>query len=133
MKDSAKKASLNAYSPYSNILVGASVLSGDGKIYSGCNVENISYGGTICAERVAITKAISEGNRVIKKLALYTKELWAPCGMCLQVMSEFMDPDSEVILFSDTKEIVLKFKELMPRKCDLETYTKLSKNDAKNL
>ena len=83
----AKDASNNAYSPYSDIKVGAALLTKDGKIYTGVNVENASYGATICAERTAFTKAISEGEREFDKIAIggSIKNL-VPCGMCRQFM-----------------------------------------------
>lgn len=86
----AKYASNNAYSPYSNIKVGAALLALSGKIYTGCNVENSSYGATICAERTAFLKAISEGERRFEKIAIggSIRNL-VPCGMCRQFMSEF--------------------------------------------
>ena len=93
----AIEASKNAYSPYSKAMVGSALITSDGSIYSGCNVENASYGGTICAERVAILKAVSDKKMKLKKIYVYTKEGWPPCGMCRQVMSEFADKDLEII------------------------------------
>ncbi len=89
----AYQAREHAYAPYSEFLVGAALLSTSGAVYLGCNVENASYGGTICAERVAFTKAISEGERSFVKIAVVTAEgrPIVPCGMCLQFMSEFGD------------------------------------------
>lgn len=80
-----------AYAPYSNFKVGAAVEGSSGKIYGGCNVENTSYGVTICAERVAISKAISEGETEIKRMAVVTssKDISLPCGACRQVLIEF--------------------------------------------
>lgn len=87
----AKKARENAYSPYSNFKVGAAVMTPSGKIYSGCNIENASYGLTNCAERTAIYKAVSEGEHTFEALAVVadTLEPTAPCGACRQVMAEF--------------------------------------------
>ncbi len=81
----------NAYVPYSNFRVGAAVECDSGKIYEGCNIENASYGLTVCAERVAILKAISEGEKKIKKIAVAasSKKTSIPCGACLQVINEF--------------------------------------------
>src|SRR3989339_2003062 len=89
--EAAIKYRENAYAPYSNFLVGAAVQGDSGKIYGGCNVENASYGMTICAERVAITKAVSEGETGIKKIAIVTSsdEVSFPCGACRQVLAEF--------------------------------------------
>lgn len=94
----ARVARENSYSPYSGHKVGAALLTADGKIYSGCNVENSSYGATICAERVAIQKAVSEMGRVdIVEMVVVTEASppWPPCGMCRQVLSEF-GPDARV-------------------------------------
>ena len=98
--DAALKARKNSYSPYSKFKVGAAVLTGSGKIYSGANIENASYGATVCAERIAIFKAVSEGEKSIEKIALVTDtaEFTAPCGICRQVMSEF-NSNLEIYLF----------------------------------
>lgn len=115
LRDHAIAASKKAYSPYSHACVGSALITSNGKIYSGCNIENSSYGGTVCAERVAIFKAISEEKITIKKIYVYTKEGWPPCGMCRQVMSEFADRDLEVIIGDESgKESVIKFSDLMP-------------------
>ena len=89
--EAAKKARLNAYSPYSGVKIGAAVLTSDGKIFSGANIENASYGLACCAERTAIFKAISEGNRDIVAMAVVGKseDFTKPCGACRQVMVEF--------------------------------------------
>ena len=88
--DLALKAMDNAYVPYSNFRVGAALLSEDGRVFTGCNVENASYGGTICAERTAIVKAVSEGARKFTAIAVAGEEVDAwPCGICRQVLSEF--------------------------------------------
>lgn len=111
----AKDASQNAYSPYSQAKVGCALITEDGSVYTGCNVENASYGGTICAERVAILKAVSEKKMKLKKIYVFTKEGWPPCGLCRQVMSEFAAPDLEVVMGDENgKEICMKFKDLMP-------------------
>lgn len=94
----AKTASEQAYAPYSKFPVGVAVQASSGKIYSGCNVENASYGGTICAERNAIAAAIVAGERHFTGLVVYTpqEQLTPPCGMCRQVIAEFFKPDSPV-------------------------------------
>ena len=96
----AKEGRNHAYAPYSNFLVGAAVLAEDNQIYQGCNVENASYGLCNCAERTAIFKAISEGNRKIKAMAVVADTIGpvAPCGACRQVMSEFCDQDTKIYL-----------------------------------
>lgn len=115
LREKAQTASLNAYSPYSKALVGSAIVMSDGSIYTGCNVENASYGGTICAERVAILKAVSEKKMQINKVYVYTKEGWPPCGMCRQVMSEFAGPNMEVIIGDSAgNEKSMMFSDLMP-------------------
>ncbi|MGZ3689754.1 MAG: cytidine deaminase [Bdellovibrionota bacterium] len=86
-----------AYSPYSGHKVGAAIRTRDGKLFTGCNVENSSYGATICAERVAIQKAVSElGRFAIREVMVVTDATpaWPPCGMCRQVVAEFASPDT---------------------------------------
>lgn len=115
LRQLAQDASKNAYSPYSKALVGSALVTSDGSVYTGCNIENASYGGTICAERVAIFKAISDKKMKLKQIYVYTKEGWPPCGLCRQVMSEFADVDLEVIIGDEAgKETKMKFKDLMP-------------------
>jgi cytidine deaminase len=87
----AVKAAKNSYSPYSHFAVGAAILTKGGNIYLGTNIENVSYGGTVCAERVAVWKAVSEGEREMEAIAVVgpgTKEAY-PCAMCRQVLLEF--------------------------------------------
>lgn len=107
-----------AYCPYSNFKVGAAVLFEDGKIYTGCNIENASYGGTNCAERTAIFNAVSQGNRKLKAIALIgdTKAFTYPCGLCRQVISEFVEnKDTKIIIIKNKDEYILKtFEEIMP-------------------
>jgi len=89
--NAAKKARLRAYSPYSRVKIGAAVLTSDGSIYSGANIENASYGLSCCAERTAIFKAVSEGAKDILAIAVVGKseDFTKPCGACRQVMVEF--------------------------------------------
>lgn len=87
--DAAREIYSHAYAPYSNYPVAAAVLADDGKIYTGCNVENAVYPLTMCAERVAIFKAIAAGARVIEAIAVVTSNAGTPCGSCRQVMREF--------------------------------------------
>ncbi len=104
-----------AYSPYSGFRVGAVVVTKSGKIFTGCNIENSSYGLTICAERVAIFSAIASGERDIEKLVVVadTPEPVSPCGACRQVMSEF--GDFEVILANfQGKHTITKVSALLP-------------------
>jgi cytidine deaminase len=107
----------NAHAPYSGYHVASSVLMDDGKIYTGVNVENASYGGTVCAERTAIFKAISEGAKKIKAILVLIdqKDPWPPCGFCLQVISEFAEADTPVILANNNKEMKnVTLKDLLP-------------------
>lgn len=105
-----------AYAPYSKYKVGAAVLAASGTIYAGCNVENASYGLTICAERSAIFKAISEGEREFSALAVVTANGGSPCGACRQVIYEFMRPDAEVVLADAALRTLQHFSvgELLP-------------------
>ena len=88
-----------SYSPYSHFPVGAAIECADGSVYTGCNIENAAYGPSICAERVAVFKAVSEGKRDFVRIAVAgaTKAFCAPCGVCRQVLQEFA-PELEVIL-----------------------------------
>lgn len=96
LMEAAKAAQKNAYCPYSRYPVGAAVLTDSGRIYSGCNVENASFGLSMCAERTAIFKAVSHGEKRIKALCVAAKSA-APCGACRQVIIEFADKDAEMI------------------------------------
>ena len=99
----ARTAYTQAYAPYSHYQVGAAVLSKDERIFSGCNVENAVYPLTICAERVAITKAVSEGARHILAVAVVTRNGGTPCGSCRQVIHEFAVDDNIPIWVADTE------------------------------
>jgi cytidine deaminase len=105
LEKSARAAAARAYAPYSRFPVGAAVLGGTGKVYSGCNVENASYGLCNCAERTAIFTAIAAGERAVKAVAVYTptKTVTAPCGACRQVINEF-GPDALVISVCNSGE-----------------------------
>ncbi|MCR6513489.1 MAG: cytidine deaminase [Clostridium sp.] len=115
---SAIEAREKAYCPYSNFKVGAAVLFEDGKIYTGCNIENASFGGTNCAERTAIFKAVSEGNRVLKEIALIgdPNNYTYPCGICRQVLTEFAESgDVKVYIIKNENDYIVKtIEELMP-------------------
>lgn len=119
--EKAKEAAKNAYVPYSGYTVGAALLTKDGKVYLGCNIENAAYGPTNCAERTAFFKAVSEGEKAFSKIAvvggknLHFKDYFAPCGVCRQVMREFCD-DSFVILLGKNSDEYKSFtlSELLP-------------------
>lgn len=114
LRDLALDASTRSHSPYSKAKVGSAVLMDDGSVYQGCNIENASFGGTVCAERVAIWKAVSEGHKKLKKIYVYTDAGWPPCGMCLQVMTEFASPELEIVMGDKAgKENSKKLKELL--------------------
>jgi cytidine deaminase len=114
----ARDAAARAYCPYSRFRVGAAVLTDSGRIYSGCNVENASYGLTICAERNAVFQAVSQSLTppMIRMVVVYTPtpEPTAPCGACRQVINEF-GPDAQVLSVCDGHEvIVLRLSQLLP-------------------
>ncbi len=104
-----------AYAPYSNFHVGAALLAGDGRIFPGCNVENISYGLTNCAERVAMGAAIAAGARSFEKVVVVadTAQPISPCGACRQVLAEF--GVKTVILANRTERVEFSLEELLPR------------------
>jgi cytidine deaminase len=116
----ALQAAQASYSPYSRFPVGAALLAEGGKVYVGCNVENASYGLTLCAERVAVLKAVSEGKRKFRALAVAGGRNRAvrPCGACLQVLSEFCGPDFPIILSSldkPGKTVAVTLGDLLPQ------------------
>ncbi len=116
----AKQARENAHAPYSNFRVGAALRARSGRVYTGCNVENATYGLTVCAERVAIFKAISEGERGFDAIAVVaqTHVLTPPCGACRQIIWEFCG-DVEVILANLKGQMeVHRMSELFPRPFD---------------
>jgi len=120
--ESAKQARARAYAPFSNFRVGAAVRTKDGKIYTGCNVESASYGLTVCAERVAIWKAVSEGEKEFERIAVVadTEELTPPCGVCRQILWEFCG--DVPVTFANLKGDVetVQMKDLLPRAFDMK-------------
>ena len=118
----ALKARENSYCPYSGFSVGAALLTDDGSVYSGCNIENAAFSPTNCAERTAIFKAVSEGHVRISKMAIAGGKKGAapdsytyPCGVCRQVMKEFASDDLEIIVAISEEDYVKKtLKDLLP-------------------
>lgn len=117
----AKEAMKNAYAPYSKFKVGAALLCSDGSIYTGCNIENASFTPTVCAERVALFKAVSEGKHEFSAIAVcggqngvLTEKFCHPCGVCRQALSEFCKGDFTIYVMSkgDAKEYTLS--DLLP-------------------
>ncbi|MFZ4619074.1 MAG: cytidine deaminase [Bacteroidota bacterium] len=123
----AVEAKKTSYSPYSKFRVGAALLTSDGEIFSGCNVENASYGLAICAERNAVFQAAFAGKRKIVAVAVTSdeKSFLTPCGACRQVISEFAAGDAEIILVSaDGKTKSMKFEKIFPTPPALEKLKK---------
>ena len=118
--EAALEARLNAHAPYSHFLVGAALEAEDGRVFAGCNVENATYGLSVCAERVAVFKAISEGARKFRRVAVAadTDVLTPPCGACRQILWEFCG-DIEVTLTNlHGKTEAFRMKDLFPRPFD---------------
>lgn len=114
--EKAYEAMNHSYSPYSNFKVGAALLTKSGKVFTGCNVESASLGATNCAERTAIYKAISEGERDFSAIAIVSssRDLTFPCGICRQVIVEF-GKDIDIIVSKDYDYEVYKIDDLLPR------------------
>ena len=129
--EAAIEAKSNSYSPYSKFAVGAAILCKDGNIYRGCNIENGAYPTSICAERVALFKAVSEGARKFEAIAVVggpegadgkaeIKDFCPPCGVCRQVLSEFCDRNFKIILANGKGEQkVFTLGELLPESFSL--------------
>ena len=116
----AVEARKMSYAPYSNFHVGAALLGKSGKVYTGCNVENAAYTPTNCAERTAVFKAVSEGERAFEKIAIVggmgetIADFCAPCGVCRQVLAEFCGEDFRVLLGTPENVRVYTLKDLLP-------------------
>lgn len=112
----AKEAMRYAYVPYSSFKVGAALRTKSGKVYTGCNIENASYGATNCAERTALFKAVSEGETEITDIAVVSSsgEFTYPCGVCRQVISEFMQEGNLIFENSKGEIKVVKLSEIFP-------------------
>ena len=119
--NSAIKAMEHSYSPYSDCKVGAALLCKNGKVFTGTNIENAAFGPTVCAERVAVFKAVSEGEKDFSKIAVVGGKngvingIFAPCGVCRQVLREFCEDDFEILL-GETEDSfkTVTLKELLP-------------------
>lgn len=120
--NTAKEMLSLSYSPYSHFTVGAALLTSDGKIFTGCNIENAAYGPSNCAERTAIFKAVSEGHLKFDAIMVVggpdgkIKDYCPPCGVCRQVMMEFCNPDTFTIFLAKSENDIIeyKLKELLP-------------------
>lgn len=126
--EKALEAKQNAYTPYSHFPVGAALVTSSGKIFTGCNVEQATYGGTVCAERTAIVKAVSEGEKDIKAICCVadTEDFCTPCGICRQFIYEF-GPDIEVIMANKKGEYrSASISELLPEAFGPESLKKKS-------
>lgn len=110
----ARGARDRAYAPYSGYRVGAALLAEDGTVFTGCNVENASYAACICAERVAISRAVAEGQRSFRAIAVVTSNGATPCGICRQVMNEFAP--GMLVIIADMQQIIAEHTvaELLP-------------------
>jgi cytidine deaminase len=116
--EAARAARANAYAPYSRYAVGAAVRTTDGRIFTGCNIENASYGLSICAERVALFSAVAQGAHAIEAVAIITQEGATPCGACRQVLMEFAPyPDTCWVILATPETVVARhtLAELLPR------------------
>ncbi len=108
-----------AHAPYSGFKVGAALLCVGGDVFTGCNIENSSYGATICAERVAFSSAIAKGKRKFNAIAIVggkdeINDFCYPCGICRQFMSELCTPDFKIVLFDGTTPLIVTLDELLP-------------------
>ena len=114
--DLARKAAENSYSPYSHFAVGAALECEDGAVFTGCNVENAAYGDTICAERCAVVKAVSEGRTDFVRIAIWgdSQGYCMPCGSCRQVLSEFSTDLRVVAARGDGSYVAFPLHELLP-------------------
>ena len=129
LTETATAARLHSIAPFSNFLVGAAVRTAEGKVYTGSNIESASYGLTVCAERVAIWKALSEGERQFTELAVVadTESLTPPCGTCRQIIWEFAKNATIVLGNLRGATQVVSIRELLPRAFDARFLTSAAK------
>lgn len=122
LMDAAFGAMKKAYAPYSGFKVGAALITENGTVFTGCNIENASYGCTVCAERCAIYEAIKNGHKIVKKIAVcggkngQITDFCPPCGICRQVLSEFAYADTEIILYNGQNYKTYKIDEILPER-----------------
>lgn len=111
----AYEATEHSYAPYSKFKVGAALLTEDGKVFTGCNIECASFGATNCAERTAVFKAVSEGYKNYKAIAVVSEseKFTYPCGICRQVLNEFA-PEIDIVLDNHGEMLVINLKEMLP-------------------
>lgn len=123
--DQSLKARKRSYSPYSRFKVGASLLAGSGKIYTGANIESASYSLTLCAERVVFAKAISDGEKLFKAIAVSvsTNELVYPCGACRQFIFEFAKDLDIIVVKSSSEYVLTKLRDLLPEAFERKSIT----------
>jgi cytidine deaminase len=116
LAEAAQEAKLNAYAPFSKFGVGAALLTADGQIFTGCNIENSSYGLTICAERVAVFKAISQGASKFKAIAIVSDDpdFTPPCGACRQVLSDLTGNIDFIMMNAKKRFKIIKVSSLLP-------------------
>ena len=110
----AAQARERAYAPYSQFAVGAALLAKSGRVYTACNVENVSYGLSVCAERAAVFKAVSEGEREFEAIAVVTETGVTPCGACRQVLREFGEDIRVIVADASGRYRVFSLRELLP-------------------
>lgn len=126
LKEKAKAVADKAYAPYSNFKVGCAILTESGHVYTGCNVENASYGITICAERTAITSAVAaEGKVKLKQVVVFTptEKPATPCGVCRQTIKEFSNGDTKILSFCDSEEAIeFTIQQLLPEAFNLDDH-----------
>jgi cytidine deaminase len=128
----AREVREKAYAPYSGFAVGAALRTVSGHVYTGCNVENASYGLSICAERVAVGKAVSEGDRCFETLAVVSQSMASPCGACRQVLAEFGLDIKVVIADLEQGRAIHTVGDLLPAAFTPACLPKPSLGDAKN-
>ncbi len=115
--EAARQAQQRAYAPYSGYAVGAAVRTTDGRLFTGCNIENASYGLSVCAERVAVFRAVADGARSIQAVAVVTQDGATPCGACRQVLMEFASKPEECVIWIATPDQIMArhtLSELLP-------------------